>query len=48
MQDSRISFVAHIGFTAFGKGVRLISGSPYAGTEKLYRLTSGSGILATS
>ncbi len=35
-------------FAAFGKGVQLISGSPYAETEHLSRLTSPSGILATS
>ncbi len=28
MQDNRISFVAHTGFAAFGKGVQFISGPP--------------------
>ncbi len=40
---------ASIGFTAFGKGMRLlINGSSFDETEQLYRLTSQSGILATS
>ncbi len=34
-QDSRVSCVAQTGFAAFGKGVQLISGSPYAETEQL-------------
>ncbi len=47
-QGSRVSCVAQTGFAAFGKGVQLISGSPNAETEQLSRLTSPSGILATS
>ncbi len=48
-QGSRVSWLAQPGFaTSFGKGVQFISGSPYAETEKLSRLTSPSGILATS
>ncbi len=34
-QGSRVSCVAQVGFAAFGKGVQLISGSPYAETEQL-------------
>ncbi len=33
-QGSRVSCVAQTGFAAFGKGVQLISGSPYAETEQ--------------
>ncbi len=47
-QGSRVSCVAQTGFAAFVKGVQLISGSPYAETEQLSRLTSPSGTLATS
>ncbi len=47
-QGSRVSCLAQTGFAAFGKGVQLISGSPYAETEQLARLSSPSGILATS
>ncbi len=47
-QGSRVSCVAQTGFAAFGKEVQLISGSPYAETEQLSRLTPPSGILATS
>ncbi len=47
-QVSRFSCVAQTGFAAFGIEVQLISGSPYAETEQLFRLTSQSGILATS
>ncbi len=47
-QDSRIRCLAQAGFAAFGKGVRLIGGPPYAETEQLSRLTPPSGILATS
>ncbi len=47
-QGSRVSCVAQTGFAAFGKGVQLISGSPYAETKELSRLNSPSGILATS
>ncbi len=32
-QGSRVSCLAQTGFAAFGKGVQLISGSPYAETE---------------
>ncbi len=48
IQGSRVSCLAQTGFAAFGKVVQLISGSPYAETEQLSRLTSPSGILATS
>ncbi len=37
-QGSRVSCLAQNGFTAFGKGVQLISGSPYAEAEQLSRL----------
>ncbi len=47
-QGSRVSCLAQTGFAAFVKGVQLISGPPYAETEQLSRLTSPSGILATS
>ncbi len=47
-QGSRISCLAQTGFAAFGKGVQLTSGFPYVGTEKLSRITSPSGIRATS
>ncbi len=47
-QGSRVSCLAQTGFAAFGKGVQLISGSPYAEAEQLSRLTSPSGMLATS
>ncbi len=47
-QGRRVSCLAQTGFAAFGKGVQLISGSPYAETEQLSRLTSPSGVLATS
>ncbi len=47
-QGRRVSCLAQTCFAAFGKGVQLISGSPYAETEQLSRLTSPSGILATS
>ncbi len=33
---------------AFGKGVQLISGSPYDETEQHSQLTSTSGVLATA
>ncbi len=33
-QGSRASCLAQSGFAAFGKGVQLISGSPYAETEQ--------------
>ncbi len=46
-QGRRVSCLAQTGFAAFGKGVQL-SGSPYAEAEQLSRLTSPSGILATS
>ncbi len=46
--EARQSSLAQTGFAAFGKGVQLISGSPYAETEQLSRLTSPSGIFATS
>ncbi len=36
---TRVSCLAQTGFAAFGKGVQLISGSPYAETEQLSRLT---------
>ncbi len=39
-QGSRASCVAQTGFAAFGKGVQLISGSPYAETKQLSRATS--------
>ncbi len=45
---SRVSCLAQTSFAAFGKGVQLIGGSPYAESEQLSRLTSPSGILATS
>ncbi len=38
-QGSQVNLV-QTGFAAFGKGVQLISGSPYAATEQLSRLTS--------
>ncbi len=41
------SCLAKTGFAAFGKGVQLISGSPYAETEQLSLLASPSGILLT-
>ncbi len=47
-QSSRVSCLAQTVFAAFGKGVQLISGSPYAEIEQFSRLTSPSGILATS
>ncbi len=47
-QGNRVSCLAQIGFAAFGNGVQLISGSPYAETEQLSRLTLPSGILATT
>ncbi len=47
-QGSRVSCLAQTGFAAFGKGVQLVSGSPYAEIEQLSRLTSPNGILATS
>ncbi len=47
-QGSRVSCLAQTGFAAFVKGVQLISGSPFTETEQLSRLTSPSGILATS
>ncbi len=47
-QGSRVSCLIQTGFAAFGNGVQLISGSPYAETEQLSRLTSPTGILATS
>ncbi len=34
-QDSRFSCLAQTGFAAFGKGVQLISWSPYAETEQI-------------
>ncbi len=34
-QGSHVSCLAQAGFDAFGKGVQLISGSPYAETEQL-------------
>ncbi len=37
-QGSRVSWLAQTGFAAFGKGVQLISGSPYDETEQLSRL----------
>ncbi len=46
MTCSRVSCLAQTGFDAFGRGVQLISGSPYTQTEQLSRLTSPSGILA--
>ncbi len=47
-QGIRVSCLAETGFAAFGKVVQLISGSNYAETEQLSRLTLLSGILATS
>ncbi len=38
-QGSRVSCLAQTGFAAFGKGLQLISGSPYAETEQRSRLT---------
>ncbi len=38
-QGSRDSCLAQTGFAAFDKGVQLISGSPYAETEQLSRLS---------
>ncbi len=46
-QGSRASWLAQMGFAAFGKGVQLISGSPYAGTEQLPQLDLVCGFLAT-
>ncbi len=43
-QGIRVSCLAQNGFAAFGKGVQLISGSPYAETEQLSRLTSPTGM----
>ncbi len=39
-QGNRVSRLFQAGFAAFGKEVQLISGPPYAETEKPYRLTS--------
>ncbi len=47
-QGSLVSCLAQADFAAFGNVVQLISWSPYAETEQLSRLTSPSGILATS
>ncbi len=47
-QASQISCLAQTSFAAFGKGVELISGPPFAKIEQLSRLTSSSGILSTS
>ncbi len=44
-QGSRVSCLAQTDFAAFGKGVQLMSGSPFAEAEQLSRLTSPSGIL---
>ncbi len=46
--EALIAPQSQTGFAAFGKGVQLISESPYAETEQLSRLASPSGILATS
>ncbi len=43
-----VSWLAQDGFGAFGKGVQLISEPPYDETEQLSRLTSPSGMRATS
>ncbi len=32
-QGNRVSSLGQVGLTAYGKGVQLISGSPYAETE---------------
>ncbi len=45
-EGGRVGCLAQTGFAAFGKGVQLVSGCPYA--EQHSRLTSISGILATS
>ncbi len=45
-QGSRVSWLAQMGFTAFGKGVQLISGSPYDETEELCRLALSRSIPA--
>ncbi len=45
-QDSRISWLAQIGFAAFGKGVQLIIGLPYDETQQISRLTSSCSIRA--
>ncbi len=34
-QDSKVTCLAQAGFTAFGKGVQVGSGSPYAETKEL-------------
>ncbi len=39
MKGIRVSCLAQTGFAAFGKGVQLISRSPYTETEQLSRLT---------
>ncbi len=40
--------IVHIGFAAFCKAMLIIRGSPYAAKEQFSRLTSPSGMLATS
>ncbi len=37
-QDNRVSFLAQTGIAAFGKGMQLISGSPYAEAEPISQL----------
>ncbi len=44
MQGSRVSCLAQTGFAAFGKGVQLLSGSPYAETGQISQLASPSGM----
>ncbi len=47
-QGGWVSCLTQTGFAAFGKGVQLISESPYAETEQLSQLASLCGILDTS
>ncbi len=47
-QGSRVNCLDQACFVVFGKEVQLVSGPPYAETEQLSRITSPSGIRATS
>ncbi len=47
-QGSRVSCSAQTSFAAYDKGMQLISWLPYDETEQFSRLTSPSGIFATS
>ncbi len=46
-QCSRASGLAKTGFTAFGKGMQLISGFAFAKTNQFFLLNAPIGILAT-